>query len=223
MKTENVWKQTKKMILALLFPKKCFGCEKPGISLCDDCFREIYRYSESNDIVSICDYKNKIIKKALWSIKYHGNKSLAREFGTYLYDALLDTVSEKRIFSGNLQKDPILLLPIPLSKKRQKERGYNQSEEIARGILAMDQGNAFVLDTKMLRKIRETKPQALTKNKKERVGNLKDAFTFDSNTKNVQAAVLIDDITTTGTTFNEVRDVLQRAGVKQVFCFAIAH
>jgi competence protein ComFC len=154
-------------------------------------------------------------------LKYHNRKGLAENLGAVLYARILPEYIDLLQFSHF--KDPVLV-PAPLSKKRYKERGYNQSELLARGILRADSDQIFSLDTTLVEKIHHTKNQAGITNRSIRLRNLSGAFQVTNPArvagKNI---ILIDDVTTTGATLAELRKVLQQAGAKKVIAFTVAH
>nr|MBA3550908.1 hypothetical protein [Patescibacteria group bacterium] len=77
------------------------------------------------NIKSLFNYHDPLIQKSLWELKYQGNKKIAQTFGKLLYETLLDELSDTLLFSNF---DKPILIPLPLSKERRKERGWNQSE-----------------------------------------------------------------------------------------------
>ena len=112
------------------------------------------------------------------------------------------------------------ILPIPLHKTRQRQRGYNQSSMLAK-YLAQHFRIALVVDN--LRRIRATTPQWQTKGRKERQENVKNAFRLDHpTTLQNKAVILIDDVMTSGATFNECAKTLKQAGVTSVLVLALS-
>ncbi len=117
-----------------------------------------------------------------------------------------------------------LLVPIPLSRERIKERGYNQTEKIAEALSTMADSASFTLETKALIKIRHTQPQMSVSDKKKRLEHLTGAFSVPNPSLVIgRDIVLIDDVTTTGATITEARKTLLRAGARQVTAYVIAH
>lgn len=107
--------------------------------------------------------------------------------------------------------------PIPLHKKKLMERGYNQVELIA-SELNKDYGCKIV---NLIKRTKNTKPQYnLTKS--QRNENIKSAFKFISNNKNIKSIILLDDLTTTGSTFREATKVVKQNGIENVICLAFA-
>jgi len=211
----------KKFLLDLILPKFCFGCKKENTYLCEDCLATIEIFKEHkkfnhkilDDLFSATDYKHPILKKMIFSFKY---EPFAKEIGKDLANLLkihFLLLNKKFDFSD------FLFLPIPLSKKRLRWRGFNQAEELAKELAAFF--GAKILN-KVLIKEKETKPQ-VTLPEKERKENLKGVFKV----KNPELIfnkkiVLVDDVFTTGATLFEAGKVLKEAGAKKVVGMVVA-
>jgi len=171
--------------------------------------------------LSVFDYSDKLVKQSIWSLKFRGNKKIGAIFGEILYDELLENISELEIISDF--KKP-LLVPIPVSKKRLRERGYNQCEIIAMKMEDLDGEVNFEVKKNALVKIKDTPPQSRYKNRKERLSNLKGCFAIKKpNQIKNRNIILLDDVTTTGATLNEAKKILRRSGAKKIICLTIAH
>jgi len=106
------------------------------------------------------------------------------------------------------------LVPVPLYPVRQRARGYNQSELLARALMSEFPG--ATLDHS-LKRIRPTRTQSLIKSDSERRSNVRGAFAVRDDAQLVHKQVLlIDDVVTSGGTVNECAAVLRRAGVRRV-------
>lgn len=207
----------------ILFPSKCLGCNKRHEILCNECTNkiDIVNKTENKDIFALYDYKNPLIKKAIWSLKYYHYPYLGKRFGYLLYESFMEEINEMRMFSSG---SPIYVIPIPVSKKRKEKRGYNQTEIIARSFCASGEKNLFKIDTKIIYKNKETIPQARLTNRDKRLKNLKDAFSINNEEKvRGKTIIIIDDVTTTGGTMLEAMKVLNKAGAKKVIGLAVAH
>ena len=205
-----------------IFPLSCVRCARHGSVLCTKCLSEISLANTSVDknIYPIFNYKHPTIKKALWEFKFKNNKALARPLAMALYDKILEELQELETFQGFA--DP-LLIPIPLSKKGRKERGYNQSKLLCRELSFID-SVSFTLCLDVLYKPFDTKQQTKTLNKSERKNNLRGCFAIKNKervkNKNI---ILIDDIVTTGATISEAKKALKQFGAKKVIAFTVAH
>lgn len=111
----------------------------------------------------------------------------------------------------NLKKYDIIII-VPISKQRKKDRGYNQSELLAKEISKIIK---IPIATKVLYKIKNTVPQS-SLNKKEREKNVKGVYKVKNITKLYDKKILIiDDIYTTGNTLNECAKALIQQGIKK--------
>lgn len=213
-----------KKILDILFPVSCIRCKTKNTPLCKKCIQNIpppaHNTSQTN-IISIFSYKNAVTRKAISSLKYKNNKDIGKIFADLLYDIVLDELNEQNIFSNF--NNP-LLIPIPLSKKRLRERGFNQSELLAKEMSFIDNGSSFTLATDVLYKVRNTPSQVSIKDRQKRLQNLRGCFSVKNPDKiKNRNIILIDDVTTTGATINEAKKTLLKAGAKKVIAFTIAH
>jgi len=176
--------------------------------------------SDDKDFISIFKYKDPFIREAIWLLKYRRNLWLAEIFGFFTYEILLEELGDMLIFE-NFEKP--LLIPIPLSKKRLRERGFNQVELVAKEIKKIDSEDYLELDTKILLKTRETGSQT-RKNKKEREKNIRGSFAV-SNPEKIKGRniILLDDVLTTGSTMEEAEKTLRGSGAKNIFKLVLGH
>lgn len=173
------------------------------------------------DVIALFRYRDPLIKDALWSLKYNHNKAVALLFAKVMYPYILDDISSKILF-GDMAKP--IVIPIPITRKRKSERGYNQSECIAEVLVNTDNGKTFSLCTDVLIKNMKTEHQARVQNKDERIKNIKDTFEIQNQEKiSGKDIVLIDDIVTTGATIKEARLILLKSGARSVCAYVVAH
>jgi len=208
--------------LNCIFPVSCIGCAKNKETLCAKCLSKIplANITINKNIYSVFNYKHPLIKQALWELKYNNNKIIAQPLARAMYDKILEELQDLEIFNNFTQP---LLIPIPLSKKRLKERGYNQSELLCKKLSFID-SMSFTLCLNVLYKSIHTKQQTKTRNKSERLNNLYGCFTI-KNQEKIQGRniILIDDIVTTGATLLEAKKVLKQKGAKKIIAFTVAH
>lgn len=142
-------------------------------------------------------------------LKYSHQKYLAQNLGEFLVDEYV-----KRGLNCDV------IIPIPLNPNRQKQRGYNQAEQLC---LPLKDCVNIPLDTTSLIRKKDT-PTQTTLSKQERRENLTDAFEV-TNVDNIRgkSILLVDDIYTTGATMEEAGGVLLKAGAKQVIALSVAH
>ena len=112
-----------------------------------------------------------------------------------------------------------IIIPVPISKKRKKERGYNQSALLAREIAK--QLNIGYNDTSLI-KIKNITPQSSLK-KEDRIKNVQNVYSVINNEKiKNKSILLIDDIYTTGSTVNECSKKLIEYGANRIGILTIA-
>lgn len=150
---------------------------------------------EVGQTLYLLPYRDERVRALISENKYHHNTRAA----TLLSECLDEWVTE--------QSTSIVFIPIPLSKKRQKERGYNQVTEIVRRLKSK---NIQVLDSVLIRNKHTARQTEL--HKTERQKNIRDAFTCSQPEKlrdmSGTVFVLVDDVVTTGSTINEARATL---------------
>jgi ComF family protein len=115
--------------------------------------------------------------------------------------------------------DGILIMPVPLHPRKLRERNFNQSLLLARSAAHL---LGAELDFLSLRRIKYTQPQTGLKSN-ERRKNVRGAFeVVNRNVVKGRSVLLVDDVTTTGSTLNECARTLRRAGAREVFCLTLA-
>lgn len=244
--------QIKEFFLNLFFPSGCINCQKEGSYLCQDCLSLIdipqnqycpFCYPPKivldGRICYLCrkkgkklaglffaaPYQNFIIKKLIRQFKYEPYlKGLAKTLSSLIIEHL-------QLFGKKPDFFQAILVPIPLTKKRLKWRGFNQAEELAKelslflpGRLAKlkEAGRNIPLANDILLKIKETLPQVELSGK-EREENIKGAFICKNPDKaRGKKILLVDDVFTTGSTMEECARVLKMAGAKEVWGIVVA-
>lgn len=225
-------------ILNVIFPPKCISCGKFGINLCLSCLNKAPQAEResANWIYPVFDYRDPTIKKSLWFLKYKGRRKLASVFAEVVYEKILEELSELSIMENFTEP---ILIPIPLSSKRYRERGFNQAELICKELVkinnlrySVDEKLNFQLENNILIKTKETEHQARIKERILRLKNLSDSFAIKNDKRNLKQninliknrnIILIDDITTTGATLNEAKKTLKQNGARKVIAFTVAH
>ncbi len=164
-------------------------------------------------------YKDKRVKAIIWELKYRENTMVLDYIGKLIFEEIIALVSDILLFNT---KAEFLLIPIPISKERRYERGYNQSEHIAKAILENDLEHILLYAPQWFEKIKDTATQNKSHTKVERMKNLLDCFEADPRVEG-KYIILIDDVVTTGSTLLEAQKTLMATGAKEVFAFTIAH
>lgn len=169
-------------------------------------------------IVTLADYRSRPVEDLVRSLKYDASSHAARLAAELLADYLREEIASHRLFS----KKRILLVPIPLSHARERERGFNQIDRVLHALprdFLRETGAEIRRD--LLARIRATEQQTRL-SRSERLTNVAGAFALLSNEKLSHAHVfLIDDVTTTGATLVNAATPLRRAGA-EVSLIAIA-
>lgn len=206
-------------LLDFVFPKFCLGCQREGTFCCQKCLAELKILDpvanpwpgQINDFDAcyVClDYQNKLIEKIIKSYKYKYLENLAE----YLVDILAAQCQ-----NINLTND-VIITNIPLNKNKKKQRGFDQTEILAKK-LAKKLNYQY---QPILIRYKKTKTQAKL-SKIEREKNLANAFSpIKSDLKINSPILLIDDITTTGSTLNSAAKVIKQIGAKKVICLVLA-
>lgn len=210
-------------VLDSLFPDECIGCRKSNTLLCEKCLARIPRAepAEHSFIHPLFTYRSPVMKEVINRLKYKNVRRLATYFGDALYEEIIHEQSD---YLSSSYIDKVLLIDIPLHKKRLRERGYNQSELLVQSILNVDQSHTFEHIPNILVRARNTKSQARSEKRSVRIANLKNAFVCsDPSRVRGRIVVLIDDVTTTGATLLEARRALITAKPRKVFAVTLAH
>jgi ComF family protein len=164
-------------------------------------------------------YKNNSVRAVVWELKYRENTAPLAALGEILYEEIIALVSDIVLFDSDAK---FLLVPIPLSAARRAERGYNQSELLAKAVLPFDTEHILTYAPQYLQKIFETPRQSRSVSRLDRQKNLVGCFSADPRVLGAYV-ILIDDVVTTGSTLSEARVTLLAAGTRDVFAFTVAH
>lgn len=211
-----------KTFLSILFPEHCLSCGKNDVTLCPPCSLKLPRgFSPDKNTLVMLDYSSRRVKRAIWLLKYRNKRALAKIFASLLHDSLLEELAELRLMKNFTRP---ILMPIPISKKRFRERGYNQAGLVAEELVLISDKSSFTLAANILVKSKDTPSQVKTASRRERLKNLENSFSVaDEKAVRGRNIILLDDVITTGATLVEARKVLKRAGAKQILSVAMAH
>lgn len=126
-----------------------------------------------------------------------------------------------RLLAAYLERNPYpvdALCPVPLHPRRERSRGFNQSELIARELSSI---TGIPMDSTALRRTRNTPPQVSMESPADRQQNIAEAFECSANVEN-RRYILIDDVVTTGSTMSDCAQALKDAGALNVWGIAFA-
>ncbi len=211
-------------ILNLIYPQICGMCGKINKnSLCKKCEIELKKQVENQIINNGEEIQDKYFNELMYIFKYEGQiRKLILDYKfnekSYLYLTFVNfLLKNKKIFENIKNYDTII--PVPISKKRKKTRGYNQSLLIARKIAELTN---LELMNNCLVKIKNIIEQSKL-NKEDRIQNIQGVYELKNKqlieNKNI---LLIDDIYTTGSTVNECSKILKQGNPKKIGILVLA-
>ncbi len=220
-------------LLDLVFPPQCHLCKvslSHGKAICDTCLTDLPRIDESycmrcsepfegefseNPICPNCHkltftflyakaaLKNsELTRKLIIDYKYGKQRHLAKVLATCCAEVIMN---DSRF---NSLPDPILI-PVPLHWRRKLMRGFNQAELLTNEISKL----TGIPSSPMIQRTRYTTTQTRL-SRKQRMQNLKDAFTIKPNSRPIRTAILIDDVFTTGSTSEACASTLKKECAK---------
>ena len=200
-------------ILDFVYKKKCYFCRSSyhNTLMCDNCYDKIEELSLSPilnisniKIYSSCHYV-KEMQKLIRGVKYHNQKDLAYYQAKFMYEYFVKIIPQNTYFT---------IVPVPLHKKRHKQRKFNHMELVANELSKM---SGWEVKTNLIERIKNTKPQYKLK-KKERIENLANAFKVHSQNYNNENLLIIDDILTTGSTLCEMIKEFKKHNIDKITC-----
>ena len=207
------------MLVEMLYPTCCPGCGKamaPDVVWCEACLRKIWDPRVLNSsftahlsgCYTLCLYDG-IIRECIIQLKYNGR------------------IGRKPVFPPLLNRFPWwdrlsdceMVIPVPLSKKKMRDRGYNQVDAMFEDWMKAH-GKTYV--PKGLVRIRNTGTQSLL-SKQERYQNIKGVFHINHGVDvRGKTILLVDDVYTTGATMEAAAHELKTAGAAKVVGMTIA-
>ncbi len=226
----KVVSHTLEPLVSLVFPTHCLICGYSIASdnrvICLECINSLaYRDSDGYDFCKYCGnalYSFDNICRCLSSTKYYFDEMKACLY----YDNVVKHIIHKMKFESHYKicfdfaailnfyyadyiKSHDVIMPVVLNRKRRRQRGYNQSMIIAKNIARR---HGIYLDTKSIKRTKNTKKLSMAKDIDERLRIIDNAFTFNkrySDRLKGKSILIIDDIFTTGTTVNAMSKVIQ--------------
>lgn len=230
-----------KYILDIIFPIRCIGCNQEDNFICSDCFNKIeickkqkcpkcLTDSEDGSFCSKCkisskmkgiivsaSYENKILQKAIHNLKYKFIKDLSADLAKLLAASLKTWMK----YNGK-DINNIILIPVPLHKKREKSRGFNQSELLADNLMRRIK---LPINKNLIFRKSCTASQANLDHWQRRK-NIKNAFQINKNSKNIlltgKIIIIIDDVCTTSSTLEECAKILDKFNPKEIWGLVLA-
>lgn len=218
-------------LIDVVYPPSCAVCGREGVRFCEDCLSQMRLIDENICEIcgepllqrGICDrckiepppfaalrsYAefNGPLRKALHTMKYQNNLALGDTFSSFLIPMI-----QKLGWKFDI------VLPVPISRSKRRERGYNQAGLIAYPIsLAFDTPYS---DNLLSRKSEVKSQVGLAR--EERFKNLHNAFQGNSAKLINKKVLLVDDVTTTGATIISCAKALQESGCERIYSITVA-
>lgn len=238
--------QTKNFLLDLLFPKFCLGCGQEGEFFCLNCSARLRFIPPACFVCQKLAPAEKKITSGRTCDSCRGKSFIYAYFSPFRYSdeptrSLVHALKYQRIAALHQTLARLLasyaryfklvfpaealLIPIPLYPAKERVRGFNQSALIAKQFAALlqEQGCRLECRTEILRRRKNTAPQAELSGA-ERRKNVINAFAVTKpELISQKTIILLDDVKTTGTTLEEAARVLKEAGAKQIWAITVAH
>lgn len=214
-KKQKLWR----WLLDLFYPPKCPICEEPSKGFCKRCALEakyaglLYQKERMNQenqsyeaVYAVFRYD--FVASGVYHLKYEGKRDYGRTLGRLMWQD-----AEELLRSWEID----CIVPVPLHAKRQKKRGFNQSQILAEEI---SKGLGSPVFPEMVLRCKNTKPMK-DLNALQRQNNLKKAFKLGKNDVKLKTILIVDDIYTTGATTDEISRLLLRAGAAKVYVLTL--
>lgn len=177
--------------------------EKNSAMTCGQCLKKTPHFDQA---ISLFHYEPPV-RQLIHGLKFNRKLALADLLGLLMAEDLCNRQVAR----------PECIIPVPLSNKRLRQRGFNQSLELARPISRLLD---VPIDWRLVSRVRDTDTQTRL-DLKARRKNVKDAFSINKN-KKYQYVAILDDVMTTGATCNELARCLKKSGIKQVDVWCLA-
>ena len=200
-------------LLDWIYKKKCYFCKssKECVKMCSQCYDDMELLSvKVNRIIGgkkvfCAGLYEKNLQKLIRGLKYHNQPELAHYLAKFMAEYWA-RVTDKKDFQ---------VVPVPIYPKRKKQRKYNHMELVAEEFAEI---LGYEYTPELIIRVKDTKPQYNLK-KHQRADNLKDAFSANKSKLKQGTILLIDDICTTGSTFEEMIKELKKNGIDDIVCF----
>lgn len=201
-------------LLDLVFPPRCGHCGEVDQRWCSHCTTALRGAAldiETRELDGLSGLASTgihqgILRDAVHALKYEDTQELAQPLGERLF-ATIEAL--------NWTFD--ILIPVPLHMLRLRDRGYNQSQKIGAVLAALAQ---VPLNEEALQRQRHTRPQ-VGLNQQERRSNVEGAFIADANILHNRKILLLDDVQTSGATFQSCANAILTANASTVYGLSV--
>jgi len=238
-KISKIFNFGKNFVVDIIWSMECLGCGVSGEWICNRCKMSLpisqdfpcmvcmkpciggevhLACSEESGVRGLLvssSRKHRVLKEAIRLIKYENLREVAKDLG-YL---LVQKVEVSVLVLNLLMNQDTLVIPVPLHKAREWERGYNQSKLLAQELainFPATLGSGIVIRHK------QTKTQTGF-DRKKRFLNMKDAFqVVQADLVKNKNIILVDDVITSGATLDELAKVLKLNGAKEIWGVVLA-
>lgn len=201
-------------LLDYIFPITCIVCGKIGSDICTTCEQRFLWPKKKRFpwVYSLWNYRDPAAEKIIRYLKHYPNPRLVTIIGKKFSEIISNRPTESENW---------IIIPIPIAKDRFRDRGFNQSEVIATGF---SQAFCIPIGRTILVKAKRTQKQGTMRSSAERRMNMTDAFMVtDPRMIQKKNVIIIDDVTTTGSTLSEARDTLLHHGARKVLAVTVAN
>ncbi|MGN1125675.1 MAG: ComF family protein [Candidatus Gastranaerophilaceae bacterium] len=207
----------KNFLLSLLdwiYKKRCYFCgnSKESVVMCSNCYEKMLHSSYNvnrlifDTKIYACGIYETVIQKLIRGLKYHNQRELAYYQAKFMWE-----------YWKNIDTEIIYqVIPVPIFELRKKQRKYNHMELVAEEFCKL---SGYDYNPEFIMRIKDTKPQYRLK-RSERMENLNKAFKINDEYKKDLPILLIDDICTTGSTFESIIQELHNSGIYNITCLA---
>ncbi len=194
----------------LVFSRRCPICKKISQEnnyICNECYYLLKKKGKIKNIENYyyLYYYNEEIKRLIADFKLENRRGLGKELAYLIKVPLKNLLLEKKID---------VILPVPISKEREKERGFNQVEELL---------DNCKIEYQRIRREKNTKHMYELLDSKSRKENIYNAFKNEKLNIEGKNILIVDDIVTTGSTIREMIKEIEKLGTpKEIYIFSLA-
>lgn len=201
-------------LLDWIYKKKCYFCNssKESVKMCSSCYDELdfMPFEVNREFLGVNVFcagtYEQSLQKLIRGLKYHRKRELAYFQAKFMFD-YWQKVSESHDFE---------VVPVPLYKTREKNRKYNHMALVAEEFCKL---SGYEINLNLIKRVKDTMPQYKL-NRTQRMENLSNAFKIDKESYSGKKILLIDDICTTGATFESIISELKNNNINDIVCFA---